>query len=290
MASKALARAIGAELRELRKKHSLTLAEVGRAIGYSPTTMSHTETGKRLASPEDVASILTVFSVTGRERERIVQMARDALQPRWLEVGIDGLLPQITAMAEFESTAERITTVTPLLVPGLLQTADYARAIMRGARVPKSQVEGRVALRMGRQAILDRTAITYHAIIDEGVLLRRLGGFEVMAAQLQHLLTMADRPNITIQVVRLDVEWHDGLEGSFVVLEFPKTHPVVHLEHRASGLFLDEDDAEDVAEYIEAAAKVRDVALSATASAELIRHRLTEMEHGHDDGTPHGVA
>ncbi|WP_245588970.1 helix-turn-helix domain-containing protein [Actinoalloteichus sp. AHMU CJ021] len=245
------------------------MAEVARLIGCSTATMSLTETGKRLPPVEDVAAILAVLSVTGAKRERLVRMAREAaVEPRWLGVGIPGLAPQVTGMAELERTSVRITAVAPNLVPGLLQTANYARAVFAGSDVNPSEIEARTTFRMGRQRALDE--VTYVALVDESVLRRPVGGARVIRDQLEHLVEMAGRPNITIQVLPMSLGWHDALEGPFVILEGEKTAPVVHLEHKRSGLFLDEDDADEVQTYMRSAANLQQRALTARQSVELI--------------------
>ncbi|APU18749.1 helix-turn-helix domain-containing protein [Actinoalloteichus sp. GBA129-24] len=282
MASKAQARALGAELREARKATGLTMAQVGERIGYSKATMSLTETGKRVATPETVAAILAVLGVTGDRREQLLQMAREAsVEPRWLGVGIPGLAPQTTGMAELERTSVRIIDVSPNLVPGLMQTEPYARAIFAGSNMSEQEIGARTTFRMGRQTVLAKPGLTYMAVLDEAVLRRPVGGRTVIADQIDHLIRLSAQPHITIQILPMAMGWHGALEGPFVVLEGEKTHPVIHLEHRWSGLFLDEDDASEVRAYMASAASLQQLALSRAASAELMMHLRDEWK-GHD--------
>ncbi|AUS77718.1 XRE family transcriptional regulator [Actinoalloteichus sp. AHMU CJ021] len=284
---RAQARALGAELRQLRAAARLTAKAVGEAVGLSQPTISQTETGKRLASPEEVASILTVLGVTGSNRDRLIQMARDAQQPRWLAVGVPGLPAQVTAMIEFERTAVSATSVSALLMPGLLQTEDYIRSIMAAYGHPPSEREFRVHLRLSRQRVLTDGSLQFTALIDEAILHRPVGGTEVLAGQLRHLVRMSEFPNITVQVVPVGAGYTALLEGSFVVLEFPKAAPVVHLEHGNSGVFLDgQDDQAEVDEFRSWAASLQQSAVSPSDSRILIGELIERMEHAPHRATP----
>jgi hypothetical protein len=236
------------------------------------------EIGDRLvASSEDVAALLALYGVTGEERDRLLTLAREADQPGWWETRHPGLPSQLTALIGFESQAAQITDVALVVLPGLLQTADYARAVMDAAGIPAMQAETRVATRLGRQAALSRpNPPEYLAILDEAVLRRPIGGRTAMAAQLRHVLTIIERPNIEVMVVPHDRGAHAGLAGSFVLLTFPKAPAIVHLEHKRSSLFL--DDPEDVAAFIKAAHLLQDVAFDPIRSAEFIATVATEYE------------
>ncbi|MCO5994012.1 helix-turn-helix domain-containing protein [Actinoallomurus rhizosphaericola] len=268
---------MGAELRELREKSHLTTREVARRLGWSASTVSRTETGHRNISSEDVAALLALYGVAGKERDHLLALAREANQPGWWETRHPGLPSQLTALIGFESQATRITDVALIVVPGLLQTADYARAVMKAAGISAMHAETRVATRLGRQAALSRPAPPqYLAILDEAVLRRPIGGRATMAAQLRHILSVAERPNVEVRVLAYDQGAHAGLAGSFVVLTFPKAPAIVHLEHKRSSLLLDEPG--DVTAFIEAADLIRNVAFDPIRSAEFIAKVAAEYE------------
>ncbi|GAA0315435.1 helix-turn-helix domain-containing protein [Actinoallomurus spadix] len=271
------ARGLGAELRELREKSNLTTREVARMLGWSASTVSRTETGHRNISSEDVSALLAVYGVAGRERDHLLALAREANQPGWWETRHPGLPAQLTALIGFESQATRITDVALIVFPGLLQTADYARAVMEAAGISAVHAETRVATRLGRQAALSRpNPPQYLAILDEAVLRRPIGGRNTMAAQLRHVLNVAERPNVEVRVLPFDRGAHAGLAGSFVVLAFPKAPTIVHLEHKRSSLLLDEPG--DVTAFTEAADLIRNVAFDPIRSAEFIAKVAAEYE------------
>ncbi|SDP02516.1 transcriptional regulator, XRE family [Actinopolyspora xinjiangensis] len=261
MASSARARGLGAELRQLRKNANLEAQEVGRRLGWSKSTMSRVESGARRVDEADVSAILAIIGVTGQERERLLNMAREIDQPGWWETSDSGLPAQLKALLSFEKDATRISESAVTLVPGLLQTASYTRALMLGGGVPEDAVEARVAVRRGRQDIIfQRTPAEVLALIDEGVLMREVGGPEVMAEQLRYLADTADRDNVDIRLLPFSA--HPGVDGSFLLLDFPKVRSIVHIEHHRSSAFLDEPD--DVAAYV----RLRDSLMSKACTPE----------------------
>ncbi len=271
------ARGLGAELRELRSKSGLSTRAVAERLGWSTSTLNRIENGKRAATSEEVAALLVVYGVTGAERDRLLNLAKDTDQPGWWEIPSPGLPPQLTALIGFESQATRIVSVDMLLVPGLLQTPEYTRALMTSGGVPSYEVEARVAMRMGRQTILSRPEPPeLLAIIDEAALRRPLGSRTLMAEQLRHILKTASRRNVTVQVIPFAHGGHPGVNGSFMVLEFAKARTIVHMEHTRSSLFV--DDPEDVDPYLQAVDTLREVALDPAASAEFIASVAAEYE------------
>jgi transcriptional regulator with XRE-family HTH domain len=273
----ARARGLGAELRDLRLGLGKTSRAVATSLGWSPSTLSRLENGLRGITVEDVAALLVVYQVTGAERDRLLALAREVDRPGWWETGLPGLPNQLTALIGFESQAERITDVGMLLVPGLLQTTEYARAVMVGGDVPAHEIEARVVTRLGRQALLSRPdPPELHVVLDESVLRRPVGGPPVMAAQLRHILTAAARPTITVQVLPSVLGAHLGTAGSFVLLEFAKAHAIVHLEHLRSSLFVDEPD--DVTPFVHARDTLARQALDPAASADLLASLADEYQ------------
>ncbi len=243
----------------------------------SKATMSRIENGTKAVTEADVSAILAILGVTGEDRGRLLKITREQDQPGWWETRIPGLPKQLTGLLEFERDACRISCLGMVLIPGLLQTGDYARAVMHGSGVNAADIDARVAIRIGRQEILTKpNAVRFHAFIDARVLRRVVGGQGVMAEQLRHVVKMTKRRNITIQVIPDEVATHPGLEGSFVLLEFPKARSIVHLEQRRLGAFLDEPT--DVADYANVLDTLQQVTLSPAESAKLIAARADELE------------
>ncbi len=274
-------RALGAELREFRKNAQMTVRDLSQHLGGHHSRYARNELGERRPAPEEVAAILTVLAAPEADRDRLTELAREqGSDGNWLKPGSAGSLGiahELTDLMEFERTASGITDVAPLAVPGLLQSSGYARAVM--TEMPPHEVEARVAMRLGRRDVLTRRsdAPNFRAIIDETVLQRSVGGAAVMSDQLHHLAAMAERPNVTVQVISRDLPtWHDGLAGMFIYFEFPKAAPIVHLEHLSSSAFLYEND--DVTVYREAIASVSKLAMSPEDSLGTITKRISELE------------
>jgi hypothetical protein len=177
----------------------------------------------------------------------------------------------------FESEATQITYVDLSLIPGLLQIPEYTRALLAGGGVAKSEIETFVVTRLGRQAILSKpNPPHYLAIIDEAVLRRPVGGPKVMAAQLRHIVAVSERPNVTVQVIPFQHGAHSGLDGPYVLLNFAKAQPLVHLEHKRSGIFVDEPD--DVEVFAQTTETLKATALDPDRSREFIISIAHEYE------------
>jgi transcriptional regulator with XRE-family HTH domain len=275
------ARALGAELRDARERAGIGLRQLARMMEIPHAKLVRWEQGMMAPSPANVATILATIGVNGPERDRLVEMAQGAELPNWYGVGIDETL---AAMMEFERTAARIVDVAPLLIPGLLQTSDYARAIMEAAGNPLDEVNKLVALRAGRRDNLTKAKpVPLVAVISESELRQPMGSRADQADQLRHILKFsAQNPNVRVQVLRQDVGWTPASDGPFMLFEFEKAGPIVHLEHhRASGFV---HDPGDVAAFVAAATTVRRAALSEDDSAKLIAAVIEEMEGS--DGPP----
>jgi transcriptional regulator with XRE-family HTH domain len=263
-------RGIGLELQRLRKEAKLSCAQVGDALGVSSSTISRIETGKKEATSEEVASILTVLGVKGVERERLIDQARRQDDPGLVESTTS--TEQSRNYRNFELKATRITDFELALVPGLAQTAEYAHATLSALRVGDADddIEAWVGHRMSRQAILTRKRPPeLHWILTELHLRQPIGGRKTMSRQVQHLAELAERPNITINIVPATVVAHPGLMGQFVIMDFVSDPPIVFVEDRTTGLFLDDQDK--VARYRLNVEKLTDVALDAEGSLRLLR-------------------
>lgn len=240
------ARALGQQLRQHREQLRLSLVETAEAVGWSKAKVSRVERAEQAITEADVSALLVPLKVRGAEREQLLKMARELDQPVWWETKT-GLPVVLTGLIDAEQRAESITEVATTLVPGLLQTRAYSRALFEDAEAPN--IAEAIAVRQTRQDVLEkRNPVKYTAYIDETVLLRPVGGHETAAEQLRYLLAVGQRPNVTIRVLPLGLGVHRGLDGQFTVLHLPGD--VVHVNAEASnaGFLLDKPD--DVAPFM----------------------------------------
>lgn len=271
------AQAIGAALRKAREEPDLSMRDVAKQVGVSHVTLHRWETGQVIPKPEDIASVLTAVGARLQLRNELIALARDPDSQYWVAASLPDQQRQLATLLEIERVATRITTVSPLLVPGLLQTADYARAIMVAADVGPLNIDVRVAVRIGRREAITRDQpAQLRAVIGEWVLSHVIGGPEVMASQLRTITSLTERPNVDLRILPTRSDWHPALEGPFSLAEFADRTPVVHIENRRSGQFFHEPD--DVAVYQVAADRVVAAALSPEDSLTLIADLIEGRE------------
>jgi transcriptional regulator with XRE-family HTH domain len=246
----ALRIALGGQLRHLREAHGITCEAAGDVIRASASKISRLEHGRVSMKQRDLADLLTLYGVTDEaERADVLRLAREAARPGWWHQFGEVLPGWFEFYIGLESAASRIRVYEMQFVPGLLQTPEYARAVIRGGHPAASEDEitRRVSLRMKRQQILSRPdsmdlqAPRLWAVVDETALRRRLGGPGVMEAQLERLIELASEPNIALYVVPLQSGYHAAAAGSFSILRFapPELPDVVYLEQLTSALYLD---------------------------------------------------
>jgi transcriptional regulator with XRE-family HTH domain len=236
---------LGAQLRRLREKQRITLEDAGHVIRASASKMSRLETGRVSFKDRDIADLLTFYGVTDEEQRSLLRaLARSANAQGWWHDFSDVMPSWFEAYVGLEEAATSIREYEIQFVPGLLQTEDYARAVILLGH-PSGQadeIERRVRLRMSRQDMLTRPHPSHlWAVLDEAALRRPVGRPGVMRAQLKHLLEVADRPNVTIQVVPFQYGGHAAAGGAFSILRFaePDLPDVVYLEQLTSALYLD---------------------------------------------------
>lgn len=269
---------LGSELRGHRRSANLTTRALAQQLDIaSHSVIIRWEKGDRVPSTEMVSAICTVIGLSGSERDRLVDMAREAADEpaNSVSVGSDGEQDQLTALLEFERNATTITNVAPSLVPGLAQTSDYARAVMTAA----PEAEKMVALRLGRREVITRRRepAEYRAFLLESVLHQQIGGRAVQIEQLRHLVQLAQLDNVEMRVVPLSAGWTPLHTGPFVLLEFARAAPVVHLEHHRSSVFLRDED--DVSSYQQARDDIAQVAMSADDTTKLIADTASRLEN-----------
>lgn len=249
----ALRIALGAQLRRLREGSNVSVAEAAEVIRATHSKISRLELGRSGAKQRDVADLLSLYGVADEvQREELLALARQASIPDWWRQ-YSGVVPSWFALyVGLERAASIIRVYEVQFVHGLLQTEDYARAVIliAHAGTPADEIDRRVSLRMKRQELLTRPdAPEVWTVLDEAALRRSPDGRAVMRAQLEHLLEMAELPNVTIQVMPLGVGPHAAAGGSFTILRFPEPDvpDLVYLEQLDSALYL--DDPGDVTGY-----------------------------------------
>lgn len=273
--SSAEARELGAGLRRLRTDRGLTTRELGGRIGVSSANFTHWETGERLLREDHLVNILRELRPDEDERERLIGLHRKASGPGQLIAGTPSIGERLARLIEYEQVANQLTDIAPLMIPGLLQTADYARACFTGL----SDLDTRVALRVGRREIITRTRqpAIYRAFIDSEALVRPVAPPDVMADQWRHLIEMQQRPNVDIRIVSsMDRGYNPMLAGPFLLIEFPSADPVVLLEHQSTSAF--SWGEEDVRGFQHAVEKINQIAMTPAASAEAIVELVNGME------------
>lgn len=271
------AQALGVALRRVRTQAGLTTRELADRIGRNHGEISRWETGDRAPKPEHVAQILATLGIVGQPYDEVMSLAYDMTAPVWATSTLPAPLRRMALYIEMEQGAAEIVTVSPLLVPGLLQTHDYAEAIMFGGGLSVDEAMARVALRMGRrEAMVRANPIQFTAYVGEAAIHQIIGDRMVMAGQLRHLLEMAKRPNIIVRVIPHNSGWQPALEGAFTLMQADGSSPVVHLELRKSGLILHQPD--DVDAYQDAIDLVAQAALQPDTSARLIADAAHRME------------
>jgi transcriptional regulator with XRE-family HTH domain len=235
---------LGARLRRLREAAEISRAEAGYAIRGSESKISRLELGRVSFKARDVADLLTMYGVTDPEkREAFLEMVKRSNEPGWWHRYTDLVADWFQDYLGLEESALRIQTWEQQFVPGLMQTEGYAKAIMTHGWSPlaSQNVQRQVTVRMRRQELLARpNPPKLWAVIDESVLHRPIGGKRVMLAQIEHLLALTKRPNITLQVVPYQLSGY-AAEGSFTLLRFaePELPDVVYIEHLSGALYLD---------------------------------------------------
>ncbi|OUC91562.1 helix-turn-helix domain-containing protein [Streptomyces swartbergensis] len=237
--------ALGARLRGLREERGIGRADAGHVIRASASKISRMETGRHGFKLRDVADLLTLYGVTDEaERATLLALAEQANTPAWWQYYSDVVPTWMQTYLGAEQAASVIRCFQVQRVPGLLQTADYARASIRVAHpdAGAQEVERRVALRMTRQRILHRRPATrLWAVIDEAALRRPVGGLDVLRAQLRHLIEICGLPQVTVQILTFRSGGHAAEGGPVTILRLPggELPDVVYLEQLTTGLYPD---------------------------------------------------
>jgi transcriptional regulator with XRE-family HTH domain len=272
-------RMLAANLRRLRIATGMTIHQVAAAIEVSTSKLSRIETGTVGASPRDVRDLLELYGIGGEQRDELLRAAREAREKGWWHAYSD-VLPSNSLYVGMEAAAARIRTYEALLVPGLLQTAAYARAAIRVLHptLRPFEVDRWVELRQVRQALLARdNPPVVSAIVDEAVLRRPVGGRSVMREQLRRLVDDGARDAVTLRVLPFEAGEHAAMYGPFTILGFqdPDQPDVVYLENLARELCLER--AEELLRYSEAFNRLQALALDPDTSTAFLVRRCEQL-------------
>lgn len=273
-------RELGARLRALRLARGLTVEQVSEQLLCSPSKVSRMETGHRGATLRDVRDLCQIYGLTDTAQvEYLMGLVREAKQQAWWQsYDLDiyatyvGLEQAATTLCYYQST----------IVPGLLQTVGYARAMHEGsmpAEFTPERTDELIEVRMRRQQVLTREPpLQLRVVLDEAVLHRVVGGPEVMAGQLRHFNTIAKRPNVTLQVIPFSVGAHPAMENMFNIIEFGDVAPsVVYVEGLMGWLFLEREN--DVRRYAQVFKYLCELALNPKDTIELISEARARYDH-----------
>jgi transcriptional regulator with XRE-family HTH domain len=276
-------RELGEGLRRAMERAGLDQKGAAEKLGWSQSRVSRLLSGKRGGTEVDVSAFLAVAQVTGAERERLLKICREQNTPGWLQQHGTRLPQQLRTLIDHENKAVSIDDFQAIVVPGLLQTTDYARALIREVgTMPGEETEDRVAARLGRQSLFGRERPgRFSFFIHEFVLRLPVGGPAVMREQLGHLLHKATRPYITLRVMPAARGGYAAASGSFTLMEFAEFRPVVYLESETASLFLEKP--EEIAAYRRMLALLAQTALCERESTELIATLATELYADRED-------
>ncbi|GAA5066681.1 helix-turn-helix domain-containing protein [Streptomyces similanensis] len=265
-------RRLGQELRRLRELKGMTAEEVAERLLVSQSKISRLENGRRSISQRDVRDLCGVYEVEDhRIVESLMQMAKDSRQQGWWHSFGD--IPYSVYIG-LETDAASLRVYDPQVVPGLLQTRQYAEALIAGAlpETAPADVDKRVQVRLRRQERISaaENPLRLWTVLDEAALCRTVGNSDVMRDQLEHLVEQSQLPHVTVQVIPFDMGAHPGLNGQYAILEFPDAadSSVVYIEGVTSDLYLEK--ANDVQRYSVMYEHLRAQALNVEQSREFI--------------------
>ncbi len=276
-------RELGDGLREAMRQAGLNGKQAATILDCTPSFVSMLLAGKRGASELDIAAFLGACRVTGAERDRLLALCREQDTPGWFQQHGSRLPQQLVTLIDHENKAVTVSDFQPMVVPGLLQTGEYARALIRETgNAPPGEIEDRVAARLARQSLFSRerpARFTYY--LHEYALRLPVGGPAVMLEQLDHLLRMSRRSYLTLRVVPAARGGHAGIAGPFMLMEFAEFKPVAYLDSETACLFLEKP--EEITAYRRIVEALADTALGEGESRELIAALATGLSADRED-------
>jgi transcriptional regulator with XRE-family HTH domain len=257
-------RIIGAKLRAIRTERAdISLERAAEMAGWSPSRLSRSERGLRNVTTDEVATLLTAWGIPTGEREEVIAEVQAGSSSGWWDRPLPGVPADVGALASYEADANELVDVSIVAVPGLLHTYETALAAMWATGVPTEDVETRWMARLRRQQILGK--VDYTAFIGEAALRTPFGGTEALRGQLAHLLQAQDRA-IRIRIIP-EHQTQVLMLHSWLMMRFPNTTPVIHVELTAGAFYVHD---KDVAPFAETLDRLDRIALSQSGSRKLI--------------------
>lgn len=272
---------LGSQLRRLREEKGISRETAGYHIRASESKISRMELGRVSFKERDVADLLTFYQVTDEaDRAPLLALVREANTAGWWQSFNDVLPAWFQPYVGLEESAQLIRTYEVQFIPGLLQTEDYARAIITqgGSGLPVDTIERRVSVRVNRQKLLYRhNPPRLWVVVDEAALRRPIGGPKVMRAQIEHLVTLSELPNLTLQIMPFAFGGHAAEGGAFTILRFPEMDlpDVVYLEQLTSSSYLDK--REEVDRYMEVYNRLSVDSTTPGETPDLLRRIVNEL-------------
>jgi transcriptional regulator with XRE-family HTH domain len=267
---------IGVELARYRNAVKLSLTEASDLSGISRAKLGHLETGRQQQDPEDIARLLTTYQAEQRDIARLTSLTSRADEATWWAPWAQVVPDWLKTFVGLEGLAESEFVFEPIIIPGLLQTAQYAAAVTANTpRVRADHSDRFVGFRIARTRRLTdpERPLKLHAILTEGALRLAVGDPELRQAQLRHLLSLAELPTVTIQVIRPEDGPHTALTGQFVVLGFETVRSIGYVELHDGAVYL--QDADQVRTYTMVANDLQRAALAPERSIALIQSMIT---------------
>jgi transcriptional regulator with XRE-family HTH domain len=270
-------RRLSAEIRRLREEVGMTSVEATKRLEWSSGRLTKMERGEWvLPNPRDIRDLCDLYGVTDeRQRDYLITLAKEGREKGWWNAHKKDLPETFSHYIGLEAGAAELYVAHPVIIPGLLQTADYARATILGgpAEVDEAEAERRVEVRHERQQNLifrEDDPLRLYVVIDEAALRRQVGGPAVMRAQLEHLADLSKLAKVSIQVVPFGAGAHPAVAGSFSILKFPEPQDpdIVYVETVAGDLFVEEK--EEVGDFDIAFRRLQMAALSPVDSIDMI--------------------
>jgi transcriptional regulator with XRE-family HTH domain len=267
---------LGLELRRLREARNVSAADAAKAIRATPSKISRMELGRSAIKEIDVADLLTLYGVGPEERLSILGLAEQASQPGFWQRYSDILPDWFKMYIGLEESAKSIRTYEPLFVPGLLQTPQYAAAVLALDYLPPTEVERLVLLRKERQRRFNEGQLRLWAIVDESALRQTIGGADIMRDQLEHLISLSTNQNLTLQVTPLAAGSH-AAPSAFSILRFsePEIGDVVYVEQLTGALYIDKKD--DVDRYLLAMERLSTISAKPPRTREILRALIDRL-------------
>jgi transcriptional regulator with XRE-family HTH domain len=270
---------LGTHLRRLRESRGITARQAATAIRASESKISRIELGRNAIHEIDVLDLLTLYGVSAEEKEQLLSLAEQANRPGWWHRYHDILPEWFQAYVGMEEAARSIRIYEPQFIPGLLQTEEYAAAVIALGDFPVDQAERHVVLRKERQRRFREGKLKLWVIVDEAALRRPVAGTDIQVEQLEYLLEQSNTPNLTMQVIPYGVGGHAAPSG-FSILRFTDRDlpDVVYVENLTSALYLDKQV--EVDRYLLAMERLSIVAHEPQRTPEILGTIIRELEAG----------